>query len=132
LPTSSDSDSAARQDGAETRFEVAVGPDGRIEALTELRADGGRRAVAPLSPEAVDALIRGDRVEYRFDEGRRLRGIPYLEMLQALRTEVLLTAHKARHGELLDEPEALPALKGLLARIEETAEAFRRTCEGAR
>ncbi len=86
----------------------------------------------PVSREAIAVLTRGARVEYRFDEGRRLRDLPYLDLLQALRQEILLTAHKARHGELLDEPDALPVLKGLLARIEAAAETFRRMCEGTR
>ncbi|RPI11617.1 MAG: hypothetical protein EHM71_00330 [Zetaproteobacteria bacterium] len=131
MPTSSDTEGAARRDGAEIRFEATVGSDGRIETLTERRSDGGGRPVDLSSREAIAVLTRGDRVEYRFDDGRRLRNLPYLDLLHALRQEVLLTAHKVRHGELLDEPDALPALKGLLARIEATAKAFRLTSAGA-
>jgi hypothetical protein len=129
LPTSIDADGEGRHDRAEIRFEVRVGPDGGIEALTEVAADGGRRSVPLFSREAIAVLTQGVRVEYRFDEGRRLRDLPYLDLLQAMRQEVLLTAHKARHGELLDEPDALPVLKGLLARIESAAETFRRACQ---
>jgi hypothetical protein len=131
LPTSSDSDGTARPEGTAIRFEALVGPDGRIEALTERRADGGQDTVEPTSRHAVAVLTRGECVEYRFDDGRRLRNLPYLDLLLALRQEVLLTAHKARHGELVDEPEALPFLRALLARIEATATAFRRTSAGA-
>lgn len=129
MPTSTNADGETRHDRTDVRFEAEVGPDGRIEVLTELTADGGRRSVRPLSREAIAVLTRGVRVEYRFDEGRRLRDLPYLDLLQAMRQDVLLTAHKARHGELLDEPDALPILKGLLVRIESAAEAFRRASE---
>jgi hypothetical protein len=37
-----------------------------------------------------------------------------------------LTAHKVQHGDFLDEPDALPVLRRLLAGIEDAAETFRR------
>lgn len=132
MPTSSDTEGAPRQEGAGVNFEAVVGSDGRIEALTERRAEGGGRPLELSSREAIALLTAGDRVEYRFDDGRRLRNVPYLDLLHALRQEVLLTAHKVRHGELLDEPDALPVLKGLLARIEATAAAFRLVSAEAR
>lgn len=129
MPTSTNADNATHPFPAGTRFEVSVGPDGRIRSLTEVAADGRRRSVPPFSREAIVVLSQGVDVEYRFDEGRRLRDLPYLDLLHALRQDVLLTAHKVRHGELLDEPDALPVLKGLLVRIETAAEDFRRACE---
>ena len=88
--------------------------------------DGERRSVPPFSPVGIAVLARGRAIEYLFDEGRRLRDVPYPDVLDAMRQELLLTAHKLRHGDLLDEPEALPILKGLLERLEATAQAFRR------
>lgn len=102
--------------------------DGRIECLTELSATGRCRPLQPFSREGIAVLIEGRNVEYRFDEERRLRGLPYLDVLAALRQETLLIAHKVRHGELLDEPDSLPVLRDLLRRIEATADAFRRAC----
>jgi hypothetical protein len=66
---------------------------------------------------------------YRFDEDRRLQDLPYPEVLEALRQETLFTAHKVRHGELLDEPDSLPVLRALLRRIDAAAEAFRQACQ---
>ena len=102
--------------------------DGRIECLTEVSAAGERRPLQPFSPEGIAVLSRGRNIEYRFDGDRRLRDLSYPDVLAALRQETLLTAHKVRHGELLDEPDALPVLKALLGRIEATAEAFRQAC----
>jgi hypothetical protein len=106
-----------------------VAADGRIECLTELSAAGGRRPLQPFSREGIAVLTRGRDVVYLFDEDRRLRDLPYPDVLAALRQETLLTAHKVRHGELLDEPESLPVLKALLRRIEAAAEAFRQACQ---
>ena len=107
------------------RFEVEVAPEGRIKELTEV-SDCGRRSVAPFSDEGIALLSRGRNVVYRFDDERRLRDLPYLDLLEAMRREIGLTAHKVRHGDLLDEPDALPVLRRLLAGIEEVAETFRR------
>ena len=107
------------------RFEARVAPDGRIAELTEV-SDGGRRSVAPFSNEGIALLSWGRDVVYRFDDERRLRGLPYLDLLEAMRREIGLTAHKVRHGDLLDEPDALPVLRRLLAGIEDAAETFRR------
>ena len=111
-----------------TRFEAILAADGRIECLTELSATGEPRSLQPFSDEGIAVLTQGRSIEYRFDEDGRLRDLPYLEVLSALRQDVLLTAHKVRHGELLDEPDSLPALRELLRRIEARAEAFRRAC----
>jgi hypothetical protein len=110
------------------RFEVEVGPDGRIAELTEV-SDSGRRSVAPFSDEGIALLSRGREVVYRFDDERRLRDLPYLDLLEAMRREIGLTAHKVRHGDLFDEPDALPVLRRLLAEIEDAAETFRRARE---
>lgn len=107
------------------RFEIEVAPDGRIAALTEV-SDCGRRSVAPFSDEGIALLSRGRNVVYRFDDERLLRGLPYLDLLETMRQEIGLTAHKVRHGDLLDEPDALPVLRRLLAGIEDAAETFRR------
>jgi len=112
-----------------TRFEALLAADGRIESLTELSATGGCRSLRPFSDEGIGVLTEGRSIEYRFDEGDRLRDLSYLDVLSALRQDVLLTAHKVRHGELLDEPDSLPALRELLRGIEATAEAFRRICQ---
>jgi len=106
-----------------------VAADGGIEGLTEVSAAGGRRPLQPFSREGIAVLTRGRGIEYRFDEDRRLRDLPYPEVLAALRQEILFTAHKVRHGELLDEPDSLPALRTLLRRIEAAAEAFRQACQ---
>ncbi len=111
------------------RYQARLGPDGRIESLTEISAGARGRVVAPFSAEGIAILRSGQGVEYRFDEERRLRELPYLAVLDALRQEALLMAHKVRHGELLDEPEALPVLKALLAGISDAAAVFRRMCE---
>ena len=103
--------------------------DGRIEYLTEVSAGGGRRPLQPFSREGMAVLTRGRSIVYRFDEGGRLCDLPYPDVLAALRQEALLTAHKVRHGELLDEPDSLPVLRELLRQIEAAAEAFRRVCQ---
>jgi len=92
------------------RFEARVAPDGRIAELTEV-SGCGRRSVAPFSDEGIAVLSRGRDVVYRFDDERRLRDLPYLDLLEAMRREIDLTAHKIRHGDLLDEPDALPVLR---------------------
>lgn len=89
-------------------------------------SDDGRRSVAPFSDEGIAVLSRGRDVVYRFDDERRLRGLPYLDLLDTMRQEIGLTAHKVRHGDLLDEPDALPVLRRLLTGIEDAAETFRR------
>jgi hypothetical protein len=107
------------------RFEARVAPDGRIAELTEV-SGCGRRSVVPFSDEGIALLSRGRDVLSRFDDERRLRDLPYLDLLEAMRQEIGLTAHKVRHGDLLDEPDALPVLRRLLAGIEDAAETFRR------
>ncbi len=108
---------------------AVVAADGRIECLTEASADGGRRPLPPFSPEGLAVLSCGSNIEYRFDEDRRLRDLPYPDVLAALRQETLLTAHKVRHGELLDEPDSLPVLRALLRGIDAAADAFRQACQ---
>ena len=66
---------------------------------------------------------------YYFNDERRLRDLPYLDLLETMWQEIGLTAHKVRHGELRDEPDALPILRRLLAGIEDAAETFRRAYE---
>lgn len=129
LPTSTDAAGDRLCGEGDARFEVRVTPDGRIESLTEVSAIGGRRPLRPFSSDGIAALTQGRNIEYRFDEDRRLRDLPYLDVLAALRQEILLTAHKIRHGDLLDEPDSMPVLKDLLHRIEAAAEAFRRACQ---
>jgi len=131
LPTSTEADGAQRVEERPDRFEAEVAPDGRIESLSEVSSRGERRSVSPFSPAGIAALARGRAIEYRFDEGRRLRDMPYPDVLDAMRQELLLTAHKLRHGELFDEPEALPVLKGLLERLEATAQIFRQARDAA-
>jgi hypothetical protein len=128
-PTSTNAAARRHSDEADLRFEARLAADGRIQHLMELSADGGRRPLLPFSPEGIAALIGGRNIEYRFDDDQRLRDLTYPDVLASLRQEILLTAHKVRHGELLDEPDSLPTLKALLRRIEEAADAFRRARE---
>jgi hypothetical protein len=113
-----------------SRYEASVAADGRILKLIERAPDGSPRAVLPDAPEGVAILRAGRDILYRFDEERRLRNLPYLEVLAAMQREVHLTLHKVRHGELLDEPEVVPVLHRLLTDIEAAATDFRRACEG--
>ena len=113
------------------RYEAIVSSDGRILELTEHSEAGTSRAILPTSPEAIGLLARGGDMVYRFDDGGRLHGLPYLEILEAMGRELLLAAHKARHGELVDEPEVVPVLRRLLAGIEAAEAAFRHACEEA-
>lgn len=113
------------------RYEAIVAPDGRILELTEHSEAETSRPILPTSPEAIGLLARGGNMVYRFDDGGRLLGLPYLEILEAMRRELLLAAHKARHGELVDEPEVVPVLRQLLAGIEAAEAAFRRACAEA-
>jgi hypothetical protein len=128
-PTSTDPTGDRLRHECGTRFEAAVAADGRIERLTELSAAGSRRTLQPFSREGIAVLTRGRNIEYRFDEDQRLRDLPYPEVLAALRQEIVITAHKARHGELLDEPDSLPALRALLRRIDAAEEAFWQACQ---
>lgn len=64
------------------RFEARVAPDGRIAELTEV-SGGGRRSVPPFADTGIAVLSRGRDVIYRFDDERRLRGLPYLDLLEA-------------------------------------------------
>ena len=51
-----------------------------------------------------EAIVAPDS---RIQDGGWLQGLPYLEVLEAMRRGVLLSAHKARHGVLVDQPEDL-------------------------
>ena len=51
-----------------------------------------------------EAIVAPDS---RIQDGGRLEGFPYLEVLEVMRRDVLLSAHQARHGVLADEPEDL-------------------------
>jgi len=113
------------------RYEARVAPDGRIQELMDHSEGGTPRSICPTSPEAVALLCRGTDVVYRFDDGGCLWGVPYLEVLEAMRRDILLTAHKARHEMLVDEPEVVPVLRRLLVGIQEVAAAFRRAAEKA-
>ena len=115
-------------DDTRIRFEAQVAPDGRITMLSDL-AEGEERPVPPYSLEGIAILTRGTGLAYRLSDDEQVRNLPYLELLQAMRQNILLTAHKAGHGELLDEPEVLPVLKRLLAGIEDAADTFRRACD---
>jgi hypothetical protein len=105
-------------------FEAQVAPDGRVTALCAVDAASCRRAIEPASGEAVAILSAGREITYQFDEDRALRNLPYPALLAAMRQEVAVTLHKARHGELLDEPELVPGLRNLLRDLEDTARAF--------
>jgi hypothetical protein len=115
-------------DETRARYEARVLPDGRIQALLDRSEGGTPRPVDPASPEAIALLARGGDLVYRFDDGGRLQGLPYPDVLESMRRNVLLAAHKARHGELLDEPEVIPVLRQLLVDIDAAAAAFRRAC----
>jgi hypothetical protein len=115
-----------------SRYEAVVAPDGRIQGLSERIPDGERRSIQPESPEGMGILAAGLDILYRFDEGRRLRDLTYPGVLEAMRQEVRLTLHKVSHGELLDEPELVPALRRLLDELEATAAAFRNACRSLR
>ena len=112
-----------------SRYQATVAPNGRIESLRESLAGGVLRPIDPASAEGIAVLGCAREIEYRFGEGERLRDLPYLEVLAAMRQEILLTAHKVRHGELLDEPEVLPALRRLLAEVDAAAASFRRAAQ---
>jgi hypothetical protein len=116
----------------EFRYQATVEPDGRVRALIGRDAGGIPRAIPPGSPEGVRILAAGCDILYRFDEERRLRDLPYPQVLEAMRQEIHLTLHKLRHGELLDEPELVPVLCRLLANLEATAAAFQAALSGLR
>ena len=117
---------------AESRYEATVAPDGQIEALVERGEHGSPRPIRPGSPEGLRILAAGHGVLYWFDDGRRLRDLPYARVLEAMRQEIHLTLHKLRHGELLDEPELVPVLRRLLTGLEATAAAFQEALSGLR
>jgi hypothetical protein len=77
-------------------------------------------------------LAAGWDILYRFDDERRLRDLPYPEVLEGMRQEIRLTLHKVSHGELLDEPELIPILRRLLADLEAVAGAFQEACQRLR
>ena len=113
-----------------SRYEATVAPDGRILRLIEWAPHGPPRTIPPEASEGLALLGAGCDILYRFDEERRLRNLPYLELLEVMRQEVRLTLHKIRHGELLDEPEVAPVLRRLLADLEASATAFRQAYGG--
>ena len=115
---------------AEVRYQATVEADGRVRALIGRDAGGIPRAIPPGSPEGLQILAAGFDILYRFDEERRLRDLPYPQVLEAMRQEIHLTLHKLRHGELLDEPELVPVLRRLLADLEATAAAFQAALSG--
>src|SRR3990172_8012283 len=117
---------------AEFRYQATVEPDGRVRALIGRGAGGIPRAIPPGSPEGLRILAAGCDILYRFDEERRLRDLPYPQVLEAMRQEIHLTLHKLRHGELLDEPELVPVLRRLLTGLEATAAAFQEALSGLR
>lgn len=119
-------------EGGRLRYEAAVAPDGRVLRLIEWAPDGGSREIPPACPEGLAILGAGGEILYTFDEERRLKHLPYSEVLEAMGQEIRLTLHKARHGELLDEPEVVPVLRRVLADIEATAAAFRAAWGGGR
>jgi hypothetical protein len=110
------------------RYEATLAPDGRVESLIEHAVGGVPHPIPPESPEGVSILATGRDILYRFDEERRLQDLAYPDVLEAMRQEVHLTLHKARHGELLDEPELVPILRRLLADLGATTTAFREAC----
>jgi hypothetical protein len=109
---------------AGSRYEAVVAPDGRVLELSEHGPDGPPRPIQSASAAGVAILAAGRDILYRFDDERRLRNLPYPEVLEAMRQEIQLTLYKVRHGELLDEPELAPILRRLLAELEATATAF--------
>ena len=116
----------------ESRYEAVIAPDGRVERLTERSPEGAVRPILPESREGLRILAAGRDILFRFDEERRLRNLSYPTVLEAMRQEVYLTIHKVRHGELLDEPDLVPALRRLLLDLEAAAAAFQRSWEAVR
>ena len=112
------------------RYEATVASNGRILSLIEWAPDGLPRSIPPGGSEGLVILGAGQDILYRIDEERRLRNLPYLEVLAAMQQEIHLTLHKVRHGELLDEPEVAPVLRRLLADLEASATAFRQAYGG--
>ena len=51
-----------------------------------------------------EAIVAPDS---RIQDGGRLQGLSFLEILEAMRRGVLLSAHKARQGVLVEQPEDL-------------------------
>lgn len=47
------------------------------------------------------AIVAADS---RIQDDGRLEGLSYLEVLEAMRRGVLQSAHRARHGVLVDQP----------------------------
>ncbi len=114
---------------APPRYEAAVTAGGRVERLTEYRPDGASCDIGLESPRALEILRSGQHVVYRLGEEERLYDLPYAEFIELMRRDLLLTPHKVRDGELLDEPEAVPVLRQLLEELGRTAAAFRATVE---
>jgi hypothetical protein len=112
-----------------SRYEAFIAPDGRVERFLEAEAEGSCRMLAVDSTETLGILADGRDILYRFDEGRSVRNVSYPDLLEAMRQEARLTLFKARHGELLDEPELVPALRSLLKSLEATAVAFQEAWE---
>lgn len=51
-----------------------------------------------------EAIVAPDS---RIQDGGRLQSLPYLEVLEAMRRGVLLSAHRARQGVLVDQAKDL-------------------------
>ncbi len=111
-----------------SRYIAMVAPDGTINSLVEQASAGVERGILPESPEGLSILTTGRDILYRFDDDRRLRDIPYPEVLQSMQQEVRLTLQKVGHGDLLDEPELIPLLRRLLVSLDATARAFQEAC----
>ncbi len=113
---------------AMTSYEARVAPDGRVQELLQRSPGGDLRAIVPESAEGVGVLAGGRDILYHFEDDGRRRNVPYPELLEAMHREIQLAIHKARHAELLDEPELIPSLQRLLADLGARAAAFRRAC----
>jgi hypothetical protein len=65
------------------RCEAIAAPDNRIQELTEHSETGTPRSIRPTSPETIVLPARGHGIVYRFEDGGSLRGLSYLEFIEA-------------------------------------------------